>query len=109
MITTAAVIAFLWKVSDFVQKHKRYFVLALIALVLFLLVGRLTSCDTKPDVHIVVPNEAIRELQKQKDAELQNVFDQADERRRIVDGKVIEPKVSSKRNVTAKDLEEVTR
>jgi len=109
MITTAVVIAFLKKAFDFVKTYKRYFIIVAVAVILTLLASRLGSCDQKPDTHIVVPNAAIQELQKQKDAELKGVLDDVDERRKAIDAKVVEPKTSGKKNVTAKDLEEVTR
>ena len=109
MITTAVVLAFLKKAYEFIKTYKRYILIFLVAVILTVLASRITSCDEKPDTHIVVPNTAIQELQKQKDAELKKVLDDVDERRKAIDGKVVEPKTSGKRNVTAKDLEEVTR
>jgi hypothetical protein len=109
MITLTTILVFLAKAYEFIKKYKRIFVIGLIALLVLLLALRLTSCESKPDTHIVVPHTAIKELQKQRDAELQKTLLDIDDRRRNIDGKVIEPKVSGKKNVTAKDLEEVTK
>lgn len=109
MLTLTTILAFLATAYEFVKKFKRIFIIGLIALLVLLLVLRLTSCEKQPDVHIVVPHSALQELQKQKDLELHKTLNDVDERRKVIDGKVVEPKVSGKKKVTAKDLEEITK
>jgi hypothetical protein len=64
--------------------------------------------ERKAPVEIVVPHAQIERLQKENDKKMEEVFKDADERRRLVDDKVREASVkpSPKVNVTAKQLEE---
>lgn len=109
MFTLATLVAFALKAFEFVKKYRRFFFIGLGAVILLIIVLRLTSCESKPDTHIVVPHEAIKELQKQREAELKKVFDDADDRRKAIDAKIVRPTPSPKKNVTAADLKEVTK